>query len=164
MDETPGFIKRQLMRIDMGVFYWIMCTFKAGIILMDFFLDNVLGYTIQHGTREERNNSEAYEYSAQIVNLLGRGTYSPLQPHQLNNFVWRHEKYVHPKYVLDNDNITLMSVTPSHVFFCVSDQNVDIFDTKVTNTLDSNCIYVRNYFKLPLHFYRSHHFFSSPSS
>ena len=133
MDGNPGFITRQLMRIDMGVFYWIMRTFKAGITLLDLLLDIGLGYTIQHGTREERSNSERYEYSAQVVNLLGRGTYSPLQPHQLNNFVWRHEKYVHPKYVLNHDNITLMSVTPSHVFFCVSDQHVDIFDTKVTN-------------------------------
>ena len=136
MDENPGFIQRQLMKIDMGVFYWIMRTFKAGIALIDVLLDNFLGYTIQHGTREERTKSEKYEYSAQIVKLLGRGAYSPLQPHQLNNFVWRHEKYVHPKYVLDHDNITLMSVTPSHVFFCISDQNLDIFDTQVTTRLE----------------------------
>ena len=136
MDENPGFIKRQLMKIDMGVFYWIMRTFKAGMVILDFFLDIFLGYTIQHGTREDRTKAEMYEYSAQLVHLLGRGAYSPLQPHQLNNFVWHHEKYVHPKYVIDHDNITLMSVTPTHVFFCVSDQTLDVLDTKVTNKLD----------------------------
>ena len=164
MDGNPGFITRQLMRIDMGVFYWIMCTFKAGIILLDILLDIGLGYTIQHGTRKERESSEEYEHSAQVVNLLGRGAYSPLQPHQLDNFVWCHEKYVHPKYVLDHDNITLMSVTPSHAFFCVSDKELDIFDTEVTLTLDSNCAYLRSDIQIRLHSYRSHHSSSSPSS
>ena len=134
MDEKPGFIKRQLMKVDMGIFYWTMCTFRAGITLIDILLDHILGYTIQHGSREERSKSEEYEYSAQVVNLLGRGTYSPIQPHQLNNFVWQHDKYVHPKYVLDHDNITLMGVTPSQVFFCVSEPNLNIYETKVNNT------------------------------
>ena len=162
MDENPGFIQRQLMRIDMGVFYWIMRTFKAGIVILDFFLDNVLGYTIQHGKREDRTKAENYEYSAQLVHLFGRGAYSPLQPHQLDNFVWRHEKYVHPKYVLDHDNITLMSVTPTHVFFCVSDQNLDVLDTKVTNKLNYGQTYLDN--GILLQSYRLRHSSSSPSS
>ena len=131
MEEKPGFIKRQLMKVDMGILYWIMRTFKAGISLIDIFFDHIFGYTIQHGTRKERDRSEQYEYSAQVVNLLGRGLYSLFQPYQLNNFVWRHEKYVHPKCVLNHDNITLMGVTPSHVFFSVSEPNFDIYDTKV---------------------------------
>ena len=131
MDESPNFIKRQMMRVDMGIFYWIMCTFKAGLTLIDIFLDQMLGYNLQQGSREERKKSEEYEYSAQVVNLLGRGLYSPLQPYQLHNFVWQHEKYVHPSYVLDQDNITLMGVTPSHVFFCVSDPHFDVYKTKV---------------------------------
>ena len=131
MDDKPGFVKRQLLRLDMGIFYWIMCVFRAGLTLIDTFLDPLFGYTIQHGSRQERKKSETYEYSAQVVHLLGRGTYSPLQPLQLHNFVWRHGKYVHPKYVLGSDNITLMGVTPSHAFFCVSDPNYDVYDTKV---------------------------------
>ena len=65
------------------------------------------------------------------MRVLGRGAYSPLQPHQLNNFVWWHEKFVHPSHVLLHDNITLMGVTPTHAFFCVSDPGFDVYDTKV---------------------------------
>ena len=142
MDEKPGFIKRQLMKVDMGIFYWTMCTFRTGITLIDILLDHILGYTIQQGTRQERKKSGEYEYSAQVVNLLGRGAYSPFQPHQLNNFVWRHDKYVHPKYVLDHDNITLMGVTPSHVFFCVTKPNFDIYETKVNRKSLKSFLYV----------------------
>ena len=45
----------------------------------------------------------------------------PVNPRQLRNFVWRHEKYVHPRYILERDNVSLMGVTPTHAFFCVSD-------------------------------------------
>ena len=45
--------------------------------------------------------------------------------------VWRHEKYVHPRYILEHDNVTLMGVTPTHAFFCVSDPGFDIYETKM---------------------------------
>ena len=131
MDENPGFVKRQLMKVDMGIFYWIMCTFRATITVIDWILYLLFGYTIQHGTREEWDKSEEYEHSAQLVSVWGRGAYSPLMAHQLNNFVWKHEKFVHPSYVLHHDNITLMGVTPTHAFYCVSDPGFDVYDTKV---------------------------------
>lgn len=130
MDSNPGFIKRQLMKIDMGIFYWIMCTFRAFVTCIDLFLDLLFGYTIQYGSREERLQSKEYEHSAQVVSLMGRGTYSVILNHQLHNFVWRHERYVHPRYVLERDNITLMGVTSTHAFFCVSDPDFDIYETK----------------------------------
>ena len=133
MDSYQRFIKRQLLKVDMGIFFWIMSTFRVGIIVIDIYLNLLFGYTIQYGTRKEYNKSKEYQHSAQVVNLLGRGTYSLIQPQQLNNFLWQHEKYVHPKYVIEHDNITLMGVTPSQVFFCISDSDIDIYDTKVTS-------------------------------
>ena len=124
-----------LMKVDMGIFYWIMCTFRAALTLVDGILFLLLGYTVQHGSQEEWIKSEEYEHSAQLVTLLGRGTYTPLQPHQLNNFVWKHDKFVNPSFVLLHDNITLMGVTPTHVFFCVSDPDFDVYDTKVCRYL-----------------------------
>ena len=52
MDENPGFVKRQLMKVDMGVFYWIMSAFRAAVIAADFVLDLLFGVTIQYGSRE----------------------------------------------------------------------------------------------------------------
>ena len=132
MDSNPSFIKRQLMKVDMGIFYWIMCTFRGFVTIIDHVLDILFGYTIQHGSREERRKSKEYEHSAQVVSLMGRGAYSVVLNHQLHNFVWRHERYVHPKYVLEHDNITLMGVTPTHAFFCVSEPDFDIYETKAS--------------------------------
>ncbi len=131
MDENPGFVKRQLMKVDMGVFYWIMCVFKGAVIALDFVLDALFGYTIMHGTKEERERAKEYEHSAQVGYIMGRGAYSVIFSHQLNNFCLKHEEYVHPRYVLEHDNITLMGVTPTHAFFCVSEPDFDIYETKV---------------------------------
>ena len=132
MDENPGFVKRQLMKVDMGVLYWIMSAFRAAVIAADFVLDLLFGVTIQHGSREERQRAEEeYEHSAQVVHVLGRGAYSLIINHRLRNFVWRHERYVHPRYVLERDNVSLMGITPTHAFFCVADPGFDIYETKM---------------------------------
>ena len=114
-----------------GIFYWVICLSCFAISVVDFFLDILLGYTIQYGTREERRRSEKYENSAQVVNVMAKGTYSVLLIQQLYNFIWWHQKYVHPRYVLEHDNITLMGITPTHAFFWVSDPEVDVLDTQV---------------------------------
>ena len=129
--ENPGLFQRLLMKIDLGIFYWFMCTFRAAVRLVDVFLNLLFGFTIQYGSRQERLGSLEYDRSAQVVNLMGRGAYSVGLAHQLHNFVWSHERYVHPRYVLEHDNITLMGITPSHAFFCVSEPDVDVYDMKV---------------------------------
>ena len=65
------------------------------------------------------------------IELGPRGAYSIGSAHQLHNFVWRHERYVHPRHVLEGDNITLMGITPAHAFFCVSEDDVDVYDMRV---------------------------------
>ena len=114
-----------------GIFYWVICLSRFAISVVDVFLDILFGYTIQYGTREERRRSEEYQNSAQVVNVMARGTYSVLLIQQLHNFVLYHKKYVHPRYVIEHDNITLMGITPTHAFFCVSDPEVNVLDTQV---------------------------------
>ena len=118
-----------------GLFYWVVCACRFALSVTDFFLDILLGHTLQHGSREERKKSEEYENSAHMVNIVARGTYSVLMIHQLRNFVWHHEKYVHPRYVLEHDNITLMGVTPTHAFFCLSDPKFNVLDIKARCSL-----------------------------
>ena len=114
-----------------GIFYWVICLSRFAISVVDFLLDILFGFTIQYGTREEQRLSEGYENSAQVVNVMARGTYSVLLIQQLHNFVLYHKKYVHPRYVIEHENITLMGITPTHAFFCVSDPEVDVLDTQV---------------------------------
>ena len=41
------------MKVDMGVFYWIMSAFRYVVITADFVLDLLFGVTIQHGSRDD---------------------------------------------------------------------------------------------------------------
>jgi hypothetical protein len=113
-----------------GIFYWIMCCFKGVVIAADYVFDAIFGYTFSHGTRIEREWSQKYESSAQVVHVIGRGAYTIIMSHQLSNFIGLHERYAHPRHVLEHDNITLMGATPTHVFFCVSSPFFDVFETK----------------------------------
>ena len=121
-----------------GIFYWVVCFCKFIFNVVDIFLDILFGYTLQYGSWQDRKKSEEYENSAQVVNVVSRGAYSIVLLHQLHNFLWLHEKYVHPRYVLQRDNITLMGITPTHAFFCVSDPDVDVLETQVKKC---NCNY-----------------------
>ena len=125
-------MKHHLIKLDWSILYCIMSTFRTVVIIVDIFLDLVFGHTIQYGSRDERKRSENdYEHSAQVVNIIGRGAYSLNIEYQLHNFVWRHEEYKHPHYILEHDNITLMGLTTTHAFFCVTDQDFDIYDIKI---------------------------------
>ncbi len=62
---------------------------------------------------------------------MGRGCYTIIKNHKLHNFCCKHVKYVHPKYVLEHDNITLFGITKTHAFFCVSDPKFNVYETKV---------------------------------
>ncbi len=111
--------------------------FRYTLFATDFFLDKLFGYTITAGTREERALSQQYEHSAQVATILGRGCYTHVMNQQLHHYALKHEKYVHPRYILEHDNITLQGVTPTHAFFCVSDPDVNVYDTKVLRTINT---------------------------
>ena len=115
----------------MGFSYCIVYAMNTALRIVDLILDLLSGYTIRHGSLNERIRSESYECSAQLVDILAWGAHSYvlIQP---NNYVWRHKRYVHPRYVLEHDNITLMGITPTHAFFCVSDSKVDVRNIKVS--------------------------------
>ena len=62
---------------------------------------------------------------------MGRGLYTfftALDP--WTNFSSRHIKYMHPRYILENDNVTLQGITETHAFFCVTDPAKDIYNMK----------------------------------
>ena len=143
-----------------GLFYWVICACRFALGVTDFFLDILFGHTLQNGSREERKKSEEFENSAQVVNIVARGTYSVLLIHQLHHFVWYHEKYVHPRYVLEHDNITLMGVTPTHAFFCVSDPKFDVLDTQARckSSVDKSLPVIN------ILYYRGHRSSGSPNS
>ena len=115
----------------MGFSYCIVYVLRIVLGIIDIILDLLFGYTIQYGSLNERLSSKSYESSAQVVDIIAWGTHSYVITLP-KNYVWRHNRYVHPRYVLEHDNITLMGVTPTHAYFCVSDPKVDVQNIKVS--------------------------------
>jgi len=50
--------------------------------------------------------------------------------HFLHNFIYKHEKYMHPRTILDAKHISLFTVTKDYALFCVTDPEEDIYNTK----------------------------------
>ena len=89
--------------------FWIISILKwIQITMLDPILKLFLGYTTLHGYAKDQLASASYEKSAQRVKILGRGAYSVGIAHFLENFLYKHVNYLHPKEVLKSDNITLM--------------------------------------------------------
>jgi hypothetical protein len=129
--ENPSCITRHVIRrIDPAFFYWIFCCFRTIVFILDFILDTLVGYTITKGSRADREKSKKYEHSAQLCSIMGRGTYTIIKNQKLHNFCCRHVKYVHPRYILEHDHVTLFGVTKTHAFFCVSDPSFNVYETK----------------------------------
>ena len=92
--------------------------------------DLLFGLTLTKGSLQERNEASSYEKSAQIVNVIWRAWFKETERHDLSNFLYTHDKFVHPEYVIDKKHITLHSIFKDHVLFCVSDPDENIYDTK----------------------------------
>ncbi len=112
-----------------GLWYWSLLIAKGIQHVLDFFLDLLTGYTTRGGSREERTRAWLHhEHSAQIVNIAWRAHYVDLIVASGKNFLWTHEKYVHPKYILENKNVTLYMMDEDNAYFCVSDPDVDVYN------------------------------------
>ncbi len=111
--------------------FWLMVVVKCLLWFVEIFMDLILGYTITGGSREERRKAWLHhEHSAQLVNVLWKAHNLEVQNHTSWNFLYKHEKYVSPKYILEHKNVTLFTMDTTHAYFCVSDPDVDIYDTK----------------------------------
>ena len=129
--EKPGLILRLLMKVDPGVFYWVVQLLKGAAAVADLLvLGPLFGRSFSHGPRDEQRMSRAVpsRRGAQLVQVLFRGTYSLLTNHTLDNFFYRHVAYVDPEYILEHDNVTLHGMTDRHAFFCVSDPAFDVYE------------------------------------
>jgi len=115
-----------------GVFhYWFLLIFKFFLWCVEWITDILLGYTYTGGSREERAAAKLYKNSAHIVTIQWKATYmTSLVIPTLNNFFYKHEKYVHPEVVLNSNNIYLMAVKKDYALFCVSEPQEDLYETK----------------------------------
>ena len=116
--------------IDPCFTYYTVIILNFIIKIINFFTSKCLKWTFSYGFNSDYEKSQnCFESSCQIVDVLLFGTLALFHDVQLErNFFWKHNKYVHPNYILIHDNVTLYGFAQNHAFFCVSDHDVDVHD------------------------------------
>jgi len=61
-----------------------------------------------------------YERSAQVLDVVLVHKFCRGQSITVNDFLCTHNRFEHPQYIIDNDNITLMTINEHHAVFCES--------------------------------------------
>ena len=88
-------------------------------------MSNIVGWD-----SERAKSTKSYDCCAQIVNVHWRASKCYFSIQHLDNYIWTHVGYENPEWVLDKDHITLQGATEHHVWFCVTDTSVDVYDMK----------------------------------
>ena len=87
--------------------------------------------TVQHvywqlnGTAQklyEARLPQNYERLAQVLDVVLRHKFSALKVTAVDHFLCTHNRFEHPQYIIDNDNITLMTVTERDAVFCETEK------------------------------------------
>jgi len=59
-----------------------------------------------------------YERSAQVLDVLLVHKFCGVQLITIDDFICTHNRFEHPQYIVDNDNITLMTINDNDAVFC----------------------------------------------
>ncbi len=103
------------------------------ISLVDIATDLIFGWSFSGGTREEQELARSYyEHSAQLVTVVEKANLVPGYPLPLNGvYIYRHDNYVDPRMVLENDNIIFSHFTKDQAVFGFGDPGKKVNDTAV---------------------------------
>jgi len=59
-----------------------------------------------------------YDRSAQVLDVVLFHKFCTLQTTTVDNFLCTHNRFENPQYIIDNDNITLMTINQHDAVFC----------------------------------------------
>jgi len=59
-----------------------------------------------------------YERSAHVLDVVFCHTFSSMELLATGNFLCTHNRFENPQYIIDNDNITLMTINDRDAIFC----------------------------------------------
>ena len=112
--------------IDPCIEYWTVRLLNFIISILNFFTNLTLGWTYSYGATSDRAASESdFSKGAQLVDIKYFAGYAFIEEVQLNkNFFWKHNRYLNPNFILENDNVTLNGMTSTHAYFCVATADV----------------------------------------
>ena len=130
--KTLGFVKEMStvkeLEKNIGVrwTYRIFRIVRFVYMIVDLCLSKVTGYSLVNGWKSERING-----SGHLVKIIERSSENPAGQNFLHNFILKHDSYIDSTdYVLQNDFVTLMGASETHVWFCVS-PNFNVYNLKL---------------------------------
>jgi len=65
---------------------------------------------------------ENYERSAHVLDVVFRHKFCQMQKTTVGNFMCTHNRFENPQYIIDNDNITLMTINEHDAVFCETEK------------------------------------------
>jgi len=74
-----------------------------------------------NGTAQQMREArlpENYERSAHVLDVVFRHKFCQMQKTTVGNFLCTHNRFENPQYIIDNDNITLMTINEHDAIFC----------------------------------------------
>jgi len=116
--------------MDKAWSYWCLLLIHLICTLLECVSDLLFSFKWTTGSKGDRLKAQKYEHSAQVVQVHWRAHYQMSVLPLKRNFLYSHDRYVHPNYILEHNNVTLLQVCKHYAIFCVTDPNVDVFDTK----------------------------------
>jgi len=70
-----------------------------------------------------------YERSAQVLDVVLFHKFCIGQATTVDNFLCTHNRFEHPQYIVDNDNISLLTITEHDAVFCEPEDKGKSTDT-----------------------------------
>ncbi len=116
--------------MDILVYYWLLTLIKHLLWVVELLTDALFGFTLTKGSKKEREEAKRDGRSAQLVQIAWKAHPVAMMAHGLENFLTIHDKYMDPKYILEKKNVTLFTMEKDCAVFCVTDPDVDVYDTQ----------------------------------
>jgi len=95
-----------------------------------------------NGTAQKRREArlpQNYERSAQVFDVVLCHKFCDVLVTRVDHFLCTHNRFENPQYIIDNDNITLMTVTEHDAVFCETEEK-GISIARVSATWDLVCV------------------------
>ena len=76
-----------------------------------------------------------YDRSAQVLDVVFFHTFGHTQMTTVDNFMYTHNRFENPQYIMDNENITLFAITDHDAVFCEAKEKGGPLYTRESTTV-----------------------------
>ena len=114
MDSTAAKIIKTIGMKNINKVFQII---RSIYMIFDYILISTFGYSLVSGWENDRKVAENQPNNyGHLMLILGRFSHDFAATVASENFIFRHDSYVDPiDFVLNNDNVVLMGVSPTQV-------------------------------------------------